>query len=126
MMPGKRSIGRTLGFAFLSVAIFSSAASAASLKDSLATVDTGPFADAACQTAVDSLIGAVDGLSVAAISNLKADDDSISADLKLPIGGTWSLHLFGEDCSKEVFAFLKPGKDLKLSDMVLKLSLIHI
>jgi hypothetical protein len=92
--------------------------SAAGLKDSLATIDSGPFKDAACQTAVDSLIGAVDGLGVAVISNLKSDDQSVSADIKLPVGGTWALHLFGADCSKNVFAFLKPGSDLKFSDMV--------
>lgn len=91
---------------------------AAGLKDALSTIDTGPFKDAACQTAIDGLIGAVDGLGGVAISNLKVEDDAISGTVKLPVGGTWALHLFGADCSKSVYAFLKPGTDLKLSNMV--------
>jgi len=91
---------------------------AANLKDTLTQIDTGPYADAACQTAIKSLIGAVDGLGIAELSNLAFDDDVVSGDLKMPIGGTWDLYLFGADCSKEVYVFLKPGKDLKFSDMI--------
>ncbi len=98
--------------------LFPNPAKAASISDTISTIDSGPFKDAACQTAIDSLIGTVDGLGIAAISNLKSGDASISADLTLPIGGTWTMHLFGADCSKNVFAYLKPGSDLKLSDMV--------
>ncbi|MCP3928101.1 MAG: hypothetical protein GY705_03260 [Bacteroidetes bacterium] len=42
----------------------------------------------------------------------------------MPIGGTWSLYLFGVDCSKEVYVFLKPGKDLKYSDMISSVSVL--
>ncbi|MCP4271727.1 MAG: hypothetical protein GY781_07140, partial [Gammaproteobacteria bacterium] len=91
---------------------------AASLKDTLTQIDTGPYADAACQTTIKSLIGTVDGLGVAVLSNLAFDDDVVSGDLKMPIGGTWELYLFGANCSKEVYVFLKPGKDLKFSDMI--------
>ncbi len=70
---------------------------AASLKDTLTQIDTGPYADAACQTTIKSLIGAVDGLGVAELSNLAFDDDVVSGDLKMPIGGTWGLYLFGAD-----------------------------
>ncbi|MCP3673288.1 MAG: hypothetical protein GY829_02280 [Gammaproteobacteria bacterium] len=97
---------------------------AASLKDTLTQIDTGPYADVACQTAIESLIGGVKGLGVAELSNLSFDDDVVSGDLKMPIGGTWRLYLFGADCSKEIYAFLKPGKDLKFSDMISSISVL--
>jgi hypothetical protein len=103
---------------FTFASLFVLPASAAGLSDTLKDIDTGPFKDAACRAAIEGMVGAVDGLGVAAFSDLKVEDDAITGKLSLPVGGSWTIALFATDCSKNAFAFLAPGKDLKLSDIV--------
>lgn len=69
--------------------LFSSGVQATTLEDALAAVDTGSMASAACKQIVKTLIGSVAGLGGKDVSNVTADDDSVSADVGLPIGGTW-------------------------------------
>ena len=101
----------------LSVSLVSRPADAAGLSETLQQVDTGPFKAAACRAASEGMVGTVDGLGTAAFSNLKVEDDAITGKLSLPVGGSWTMALFATDCSKNAFAFLAPGKDLKLSDI---------
>ena len=91
---------------------------AAGLSETLEQVDTGLFKDAACRSGIEAMVGTVDGLGIAAFSDLKVEDDAITGKLSLPVGGTWTLALFATDCSKNAFAFMAPGKDLKISDIV--------
>lgn len=90
----------------------------AGLSEQLAGIDTGPFADTACQASIEALVGAVDGFGGSELKNLSIDDGVISGELTLPIGGAWSLFLFAPDCSQQVFLMLKPGSDLKIGDLV--------
>ena len=90
----------------------------AGLSEQIAGIDTGPYADAACQAGIETLVGTVEGLAGSALKDLSIDDGVISGELTLPIGGTWSLFLFAPDCSTQVFLMLKPGSDLKLADLV--------
>jgi Skp family chaperone for outer membrane proteins len=110
--------GAVLASIFLiSVATMSRSADAAGLSDTLKQVDTGPFKDAACRAGIEAMVGTVEGLGTAVFSDLKVEDDAITGKLKLPIGGDWTIGLFATDCSKNAFAFLKPGSDLKISDL---------
>jgi hypothetical protein len=102
----------------VSLGLVPASAFAAGVKDALSGIDTGPYADAACRAGIEALVGTVDGLGAAQLSNLTLDGNVISGDLTLPIGGSWKLNLFAPNCEKKAFALLRPASDLKLSEMV--------
>jgi hypothetical protein len=116
----KRLLHSLLSIAFVTLmfGVTAEKPRAAGLSEALSSVNTGPFKDAACKATIEAVVGAVDGLGAGGISNVKVEDDAISGDLSLPVGGDWSIYLFATDCSKSGFAVFKPKSDLKISDLV--------